>query len=130
VILSLIDKFCLVSGLQLNPFKSTVHFFGLSESELDPFKLLLSYKFIDLTIGFKYLGYYLKSGLHKTEDWLWLITKVEKKINHWSYRWLSLGGRYTSCKVVLKIQPVYRFLLASVPQSILNRLRKLLFNFL
>jgi hypothetical protein len=120
----------MVSGLKVNPSKSTVHYLGLSETELAPFKLCIPYNFMDLSVGFKYLGYYLKAGLQKSEDWLWLINKVEKRINHWSYRWLSLGGRYTLCKVVLESQPVYWFSLASVPQSILHKLRKLLFNFL
>jgi hypothetical protein len=55
---------------------------------------------------------------------------VEKKIGHWSYMWLSLGGRYILCKFVLEIQPVYWLSLASIPFSILNKLRKILFNFL
>jgi hypothetical protein len=96
---SLVQKFCLVSGLKVNSLKSTVHYSGLSETELSSFKLILPYNFSDLSVGFKYLGYFLKAGLQKSEDWLWLLTKVEKKINHWSYRWLSLGGRYTLCKV-------------------------------
>jgi hypothetical protein len=129
-IVSLIQKFCMVSGLKVNPIKSTVHFSGLSESELVSFKQFIPYKFFDLAVGFKYLGYFLKAGLQRSEDWLWLLTKVEKKINHWSYRWLSLGGRYTLCKAVLESQPVYWLSLASVPLSILHKLRKLLYNFL
>jgi hypothetical protein len=41
-----------------------------------------------------------------------------------------LGGRYTLCKFVLENQPVYWLSLATVPLSILHRIRKLLFNFL
>jgi hypothetical protein len=81
-------------------------------------------------VGFKYLGYFLKAGLQKAEEWVWLLTKVEKKIKHWSYRWLSLGGRYILCKAVLESQPVYWLSLASIPLSILHKLRKLLYNFL
>jgi hypothetical protein len=80
--------------------------------------------------GFKYLGYFLKTGPHRANDWSWLLKKMEKKIDNWCYRWLSLGGRYTLLKVVLESQPVYWMSLAYVPRSVLNSIRKLMFNFL
>jgi hypothetical protein len=122
--------FCSASGLKVNLDKLTVHFSGLEEADLIPFKQLLPYKFTALDKGFKYLGYFLKVGRQKIEDWKWLITKVEKRISHWSFSWLSLGGRFTLCKAVLESQPVYWISLAAIPRSILHRLRKILFNFL
>jgi hypothetical protein len=83
-----------------------------------------------LSIGFKYLGFYLKSGVQKAIDWRWLLTKVESKIQQWSYRWLSLGGRYILCKSVLESQPIYWLSLAAIPTSILHKLRSILYNFL
>jgi hypothetical protein len=103
----IIQLFCSASGLKVNLDKSTVHFSGLEEADLIPFKQLLPYKFTALDKGFKYLGYFLKAGHQKIEDWKWLITKVEKRISHWSFRWLSLGGRFTLCKAVLESQPMY-----------------------
>jgi hypothetical protein len=55
---SLINKFCIASGLKVNATKSTVHYTGLSETKLSPFKLILPYNFMDLSLGFKYLGYF------------------------------------------------------------------------
>jgi hypothetical protein len=81
-------------------------------------------------VGFKYLGYFLKAGIKRVEEWVWLLTKVEKKLKHWSYQWLSLGGRYILCKAVLESHLVYWLSLASIPSSILHKLRKLLYNFL
>jgi hypothetical protein len=89
-----------VTGFRLNPDKTTVHSSGLLETELSPFKHILPYNFTELSNGFKYLGYFLKADIQKTEDWRWLLTKVEKRINNWSFRWLSLGGRFTLCKAV------------------------------
>jgi hypothetical protein len=90
-----IDKvlklFCSASGLKINIIKSTFHHEGLSELELDPFKSLYPYNFSELAIGFKYLGVFIKTGTHRIEDWHWLIRKMEKKIDNWCYRWLSLG---------------------------------------
>jgi hypothetical protein len=122
--------FCSVSGLKVNLAKSIVHFLGLEEVELTPLKQLLLYNFNDLEGGFKYLRYLLKSRIQKNEDWHWLVTKVKKRIRHWSFRWLSLGDRHTLCKVVLESQSVYSLSLFVVPISILHRLRKLLYNFL
>jgi hypothetical protein len=64
------------------------------------------------------------------EDWSWLLAKVEKRIGHWCNRWLSLGGRYILLKSVLESQPVYWMSLAAIPNSVLNKLRKVMFNFL
>jgi hypothetical protein len=98
----IIQLFCKVSGLRVNMTKSTIHFSGMVESELSDFKHTLPYKFSDLLVGFKYLGYYLKSRIQKTNDWRWILSKFEKKIHQWSYRWLSLGGRYILCKYVFE----------------------------
>jgi hypothetical protein len=47
-----IDKFlqffCKASGLMVNQAKTTVHFEGLYDAELAPFKEILPYSFIDL----------------------------------------------------------------------------------
>jgi len=69
VIMELINKFCMASGLKVNPTKSIVHYLVLSETELDSFKLCIPYNFLDLTMGFKYLGYYLKARIQKSKDW-------------------------------------------------------------
>jgi hypothetical protein len=126
----LLKSFCSASGLLVNESKSTMLQEGLSEHDLVPFKALFPYNFEDLDAGFKYLGYFLKTGTHRAIDWCWLLKKMEKKIDNWCYRWLSLGGRYTLLKVVLESQSVYWMSLAIVPRSVLNSIRKLMFNFL
>jgi cytochrome b subunit of formate dehydrogenase len=75
----LIKLFCKASGLQVNVTKSTVLYVGLIEEEINVFKELLPYNSVDLSVGFKYLGYFLKTGLYKVEDWRWLLAKMEKK---------------------------------------------------
>jgi hypothetical protein len=129
-----IDKvlkcFCLTSGLTINGTKSTFHQARLSEHDLLPFKAIFPYRFLELDLGFKYLGFFIKSGFQRIEDWGWLIKKMEKRISNWCYRWLSLGGRFTLLKAVLESQPIYWLSLAVVPCSVLNTLRKLMYNFL
>jgi len=98
--------------------------------DLNPLKNLLSYKFAELSVGFNYPGYFLNKDLHKVEKWSWLLAKVEKRIGHWCNRWLSVGGWYILLKSILEIQPVYWMSLADIPNSVLNKLRKVMFNFL
>jgi hypothetical protein len=103
----IITLFCKASCLAVNQTKTTVHFDGLTVQELLPFKSLLPYTFSELSDGFKYLGYFLKTGKHEAEDCGWLLAKISKKISLWCNRWLSMGGRYILIKTVLEGQPVY-----------------------
>jgi hypothetical protein len=126
----ILKSFCLASGLLINATKSTFLQAGLSEQELSPYKSLFPYNFTDLATGFKYLGFYLKTGPQRAVDWIWLTKRMEKKIDNWCYRWLSLGGRLTLLKSVLESQSVYWLSLAVIPCSVLNSMRKLMVNFL
>jgi hypothetical protein len=84
----------------------------------------------DLEMGFTYLGYFIKPTSYKAKDWGWLYEKFERRIQHWCNRCLSIGGRYILIKAVLESLPVYWMALAYIPQSVLTKLRKLIFAFL
>ena len=90
----------------------------------------LPFKFEHLTKGFNYLGYYLKPLGYLVKDWHWLIQRFEKRIHHWTFHLLSLGGRLVLIRVVLSSLPVYWMALAPIPQSILDKLRSMIFSFL
>jgi hypothetical protein len=53
---------------------------------------------VELSEGFRYLGYFIKVEKTSFEDWRWLIIKFENMIKHWCNRWLSLRGRCTLAK--------------------------------
>jgi len=82
----------LVFALSINISKTFVHYWGLEEADLIPFKLANPFSFVELNSGFKYLGYYLVPSSSKHVDWHWLVEKLEKKIGIWCNNWLSLGG--------------------------------------
>jgi hypothetical protein len=126
----LISFFCRASGLEVNHSKSTVYHAGLSESELIQYKSFLYFSFGDLSNGFRYLGYTLKTGAQRAVDWAWLVKKVSSRIDLWCNRWLSLGGRYILIKSVLEGQAVFWMSMEALPRSILSTLRKLMFHFL
>jgi hypothetical protein len=64
-ILDYINHLCKSIGLQVNSFKTTVHFKGLSETEMVPYRSLLVFPFLALHLGFKYLGFFLKIGMQR-----------------------------------------------------------------
>jgi hypothetical protein len=130
VIVGLLKTFLHASRLQINEEKSTFHVAGMEESGMVPFKEIFSFSYVPIENGFKYLGYFLKPNCYKADDWRWLIKKFEKRIDHWCNRWLSLGGRLVLIKAVLVSQPVYWMSMAVVPNSVLVKLRQLIFSFL
>jgi hypothetical protein len=44
--------FCRVSGLVINPHKYSLHYSGIEDYELDVFKAIFPYKFVDLDASF------------------------------------------------------------------------------
>jgi hypothetical protein len=86
----ILTNFCVATGLSINPHKS-----GFIAQNLDP--LLRSFLIADYKIqvdslnqGLKYLGFSLKPNCYRIGEWSWLIKKIEKKINNWTFRCLSL----------------------------------------
>ena len=43
--------------------------------------------------GFKYLGFNIKPCCYRNRDWTWLTDRLREKINKWTHKWLSMGGR-------------------------------------
>jgi hypothetical protein len=80
LILDILRAYCSVSGLCINSSKTSVHYWGLEDLDLEHLKAILPFSFANLNLGFKYLGYILKPGAAKDDDWSWLVAKVEKKI--------------------------------------------------
>jgi hypothetical protein len=77
---SILKIFCRASGLQINVTKSTLHYSGLTEVDLDTYKNIFLYNFLEILVGLRYLGYFLKPDCYKVVDWRWLLIKFEKKL--------------------------------------------------
>ena len=84
---------------------------------------------LSIQFGLNYLGYLLKLLGYRVNDWMWL-QKFEKRINHWTFKYLSLGGRLILVQSVMSSIPIYWMGLAPLPASILQKLRSIMFNFL
>ena len=107
VLKEILDLFTKATGMDINFEKSTrIAHLLRPEEELE---LVENFPFISsgLDVGLKYLGFSLKANLYLKKDWSWLIGKVEKRLQVWSYRWLSRAGRLVLVKAVLEAIPVY-----------------------
>ena len=126
----ILDNFCAASGMCINMHKSCLLFNNVDEGILNMFSCTLSFKYNHISLGFKYLGYFIKPLGYLVKDWHWLVKNFERRIQHWTHRFLSLGGRLVLIKAVLTSMPVYWLALSPIPKSILDKVRKLIFSFL
>ena len=121
--------FCKASGMEINDDKSSLFFSYLEETEVITLQNIFTFPVDRIQNGMKYLGFYLKPCRYLLKDWDWLIIKVEKRINNWSFRWLSKGGKLILIKAVLEAIPVY-WMHFWIPLGIIEKIRKLCFKFL
>ena len=74
--------FCKASGMVINEDKSSFYYSGLEESELISLQNIFTFNVDKIEYGMKYLGFHLKPCRYHLKDWVWLITKVEKRIKN------------------------------------------------
>jgi len=127
---STLDLFLKATGMQINSGKSQVCVAGFGRRERTLMANLFPFQLQDLESPFKYLGFWLKPVAYKKEDWNWLIAKLEARISHWSFRWLSRAGRLTLIKSVLLAIPVYWAALTWIPKGVLEKIRRICCRFL
>ena len=104
---ALLDLFCSATGMKISEEKSSFLYNEIDDIVRENVAAILPFKMDPLSVGFKYLGFYLKPMGYHANDWRWLLNKFEKRISNWSYRLLSLGGRLILVKAVLMGLAVY-----------------------
>lgn len=80
--------------------------------------------------GFHYLCFQIKPNLYKITDWSWIIKKIDLKLKHWTFRWLSIRGRLILIKAVLQSLSVYWMHLYMLPMEIIHKTDAILARFL
>eukprot|EP00253_Pinus_taeda_P012859 PITA_12859 len=118
------------TGMQINFRKSQLILEGLNRQEKAQISSFFPFDMRSMENPFKYLGFWLKPNAYKKKDWNWLIAKIEARIMHWSYKWLSRVGRLTLIKSVLLAMLVYWAALTWVPKGILDKIRRICSRFL
>jgi len=66
---SILSTFFHALVLIVNQHKSTLHFSGVQQEDLVPYKAIFPYKIVDLSASFRYLIFYLKPTNYKVEYW-------------------------------------------------------------
>ena len=95
----ILDTFCDASGMRINLDKSCFLYNNVNEGILNSISRTLSVNFEHITKGFKYLGFFIKPLNYRVKDWQWLIKNFERRIQSWTFRLLSLGGRLVLIKL-------------------------------
>eukprot|EP00253_Pinus_taeda_P030883 PITA_30883 len=86
---AILELFMKATGMQINIRKSQCILEGFSRNERAQINTSLPFESLSMDDPFKYLGFWLKPNSYKKQDWNWLVAKIEAKIGHWSYKWLS-----------------------------------------
>ena len=60
---------------------------NIPATELLNLTRVIPYKLLPITMGFKYLGFFIKPLGYRSKDWLWLVQKLKRKLvcGHTSY---------------------------------------------
>eukprot|EP00253_Pinus_taeda_P015021 PITA_15021 len=127
---AILDLFMKATGMQINIRKSQCILEGFSRNERAQIAASLPFESFSMDDPFKYLGFWLKPNSYKKQDWNWLVAKIEAKIGHWSYKWLSRAGRLTLVNSVLQAMPVFWAALTWVPKGVLHKIKKICSRFL
>eukprot|EP00253_Pinus_taeda_P030204 PITA_30204 len=122
--------FQMATGMKINVQKSTITTVGCTTHESAFALQRFPFNSLTLAEGIKYLGFRLKPIGYKIADWLWLITKVERRLQIWYHRYLSRARRLILIKAVIEATPVYWMALTWIPKGILHRLQHICSRFL
>ncbi|CAJ2637710.1 unnamed protein product [Trifolium pratense] len=124
----LLRSFELVSGLKINFVKSKLYGLNVDTRLLKAGSSFLSCR--SEVIPFKFLGIPVGANPRRRETWKPVVDAMNKRLNTWSCRLLSYGGRITLINSVLASLPLYYFSFFKAPCCILKQLVRIQRNFL
>ena len=84
--------FSSATGMEINEGKSIITTHRMEDVEVGYATACFPFVRVTLDDGLKYLGFFLKPNNYLKKDWVWLIEKLERRLNYWSHRWLSRAG--------------------------------------
>ncbi len=111
------------SDLKINRGKTELFYTGGRAQRRERLAAVLGCKVGSLPI--RYLGLPLRVGRLQKEDWGPVIFNVEKRVEGWQAKFLSLGGRLTLVNSVLANVPLYYLSIFLAPKWVLKRIESL-----
>ena len=125
-----LNLFFSVTGLSNDKQKYYIHHNCNNELLIRHIADLSTVKAASIDDRIKYMGYLLKPNIYLKFDWNWLLNKLQRKIEGWNSRWISLGSRLTLSTVVLQSVSVYWFLVMLILVRVFTNICRTLFNYL
>jgi hypothetical protein len=83
---TILSMFCTASGMEVNCQKSSFLTQNIEPSLKNRLFLEFNILILNLEEGMKYLGFCLKPNGYRIIDWNWLIEKIVKRINNWTFQ--------------------------------------------
>lgn len=117
-----LNRFCSFSGQQISSEKTILLF---SNNVLSHFRcdIVRISGFKEVQSLDKYLGVPALGRAPKKNDFRYLLDKVRRKLAGWKANQLSLTGRITLSKSVLKAMPIYPMMTMPIPSSCIEEIQ-------
>jgi len=123
-IISIVEKFCSLSGQEVSQEKTSI-FFSKNTSRCVKDKLLQLSGYRESNSLEKYLGVPLLGKAPKTEDYNYIIDQVSMKLASWKANHLSFAGRVTLAKSVMEAIPIYPMMTTIIPRSCVDEIQRM-----
>ncbi|KAH1073741.1 hypothetical protein J1N35_026069 [Gossypium stocksii] len=125
IVRNILMEYKLASGKQINLDKSLIYF-GASVGAEDR-DLIVNILEVRMALNpEKYLGLPMMVGRKKKWAFANLMERFRKRIEGWSYRYLSMGRKEVFIKSVLQAIPVYVMQCFVLPKSVCNKMERIL----
>ena len=103
----ILTRFGEATGLCINKTKSFLLYEFGDLNEICFIAEHIGINFMLAKEAFLYLGFKIKPCGYKCRDWLWLVDRFNMRINKWTHKWLSMGGRLIMVQAELSQLMVY-----------------------
>ncbi|GKC73337.1 putative RNA-directed DNA polymerase, eukaryota, reverse transcriptase zinc-binding domain protein [Tanacetum coccineum] len=121
-IIRILYVFYLALGLKINIHKSNVYGVGVSDNEIISMANNTGYS--PGAFSFVYLGLPIGTNMNLSINWKNLLDRFDARLLKWKANLLSIGGRLTLIKSVLKSLGIYYLSIFKVPDVVLKMLEK------
>jgi hypothetical protein len=125
---AILRGFELASGLKVNFWKSRLMGVNVTYDFLD-----MACSFLNCIKGvvpFKYLGLPVGANPRRLATWEPMVNTLTKKLNSWSHRHVSLGGRLVLLNSVLNSIPIFYLSFMRMPAQIIKKVTRIQREFL
>ncbi|XP_050207437.1 uncharacterized protein LOC126656857 [Mercurialis annua] len=128
-ILSILNRYALASGQQINYDKSSV-FFGSNVSAQLSASILNTLHMTIMDTTKPYLGMPIIISSSKTASFAYLLSKIKSKLIGWQHQLLSLKGKEILLKAVVYAIPIYSMMCLKLPVSLCKQKKSPYIKFL